>query len=67
MKSKKIKAGIKASLDKSKMPTILASELSDYHAFNPATVSKIMSDRIMLSWPDGYSGWFDREAIVLLF
>ena len=64
--SKNIKTGSVATVNRSQLPTLIASELSDYHAFNPARVAARIPGRVKLAWPDGHTAWFDSEAVVTL-
>lgn len=67
MKTKKIKIGIPAIVNRSSLPTLRSKELSDYHAFNTARIVGRQCDRVCLQWQDGHKAWFDQEAIIPIF
>ena len=63
---KRIKVGSVATLNRSQLPTLIAAELSDYHAYNSARVVGRIDGRTRLGWADGHKAWFDDEAVVIL-
>ncbi len=67
MKTNKIKIGLPATINRANLPTLVAGELSDYHAFNTARIVGRQCDRVCLQWQDGHKAWFDLEAIIPLF
>lgn len=67
MRAKKVKIGIPATVNRANLPTLVARELSDYHAFNAGRIVDRQCDRVCLQWQDGHKAWFDQEAIITPF
>ena len=60
-----MKQGDLVRVIRANLPTLLSAEMSDFHAFNPAllVVWQKRAGRACLRWPDGYTAWFDADAI----
>ena len=60
-----MKPGDLVRVIRANLPTLLSADMSDFHAFNPAllVVWQKRAGRACLRWPDGYTAWFDADAI----
>ncbi len=65
--TRRIKLGVPATVNRAAMPTLIAAELSDYHAFNSARIIGRIHDRVRLKWQDGHTAWFDSDAVIPLY
>ena len=60
-----MKPGDTVRVLRANLPTLLAAEISDFHAFNPCKVLVWQKrlGRVQVAWHDGVKAWFDMEAV----